>query len=106
MPKNIWRGKFDTKNDYKPAEAGRKDSFKKSNCNCCLRSLVEFFHHSIQAKSPFAYSKFPLNFIADSLIFPSFFLAFSLNFFGGLPKGGPLIRIPLSLHHARFSLVR
>ena len=27
-----------------------------------------------------------------------------LTFAGGLPKGGPLILIPFSLHHARFSL--
>src|SRR6476469_856230 len=29
-----------------------------------------------------------------------------LTFAGGLPRGGPLILIPFSLHHARFSLVR
>src|SRR4028118_792968 len=29
-----------------------------------------------------------------------------LTFAGGLPRGGPLILMPLSLHQARFSLVR
>jgi hypothetical protein len=29
-----------------------------------------------------------------------------LTFLAGLPNGGPLILIPLSLHQARFSLVR
>jgi hypothetical protein len=29
-----------------------------------------------------------------------------LTFAGDLPRGGPLILIPFSLHHARFSLVR
>ncbi|GCL40296.1 hypothetical protein SR1949_54340 [Sphaerospermopsis reniformis] len=29
-----------------------------------------------------------------------------LTFLGGLPSGGPLILIPLSLHQSRFSLLR
>ncbi len=33
-------------------------------------------------------------------------LASLLTFLGGLPNGEPLILIPLSLHQARFSLVR
>ena len=34
------------------------------------------------------------------------FFSPALRFFGGLPKGNPLNLIPLSLHHAKFSLVR
>src|SRR4028119_2245389 len=78
--------------------------YQKSNCNNCTRCIIKFSHYSIQAESSFtqvpnlpSIAFLILSSYAACLFFDLLTLA------GGLPRGGSLILIPLSLHHARFS---
>ena len=71
------------------------------------RGIVKFCHDQIQTESSFTQApNLPsIAFLILSSDVACFFFSL-LTFAGGLPRGDPLILIPLSLHHARFSLVR
>src|SRR4028119_410555 len=73
--------------------------YQKSNCNNCTRCIIKFCHHSIETESSFTQApNLPsIAFLILSSEVACFFFDL-LTFALGLPRGGPLILMPLSLH--------